>query len=56
MSAATNYHACKAEFPDSATQLDALLECISTAHSAESTDIATGLDAFFLISAGALVL
>ena len=44
------------EFNDTATQLSELLACMSTADTDRRTDLATGLDAFFLIFAGALVL
>ena len=44
------------EFNDTATQLSELLACMSTADTDSRTDLATGLDAFFLIFAGALVL
>eukprot|EP00934_Nitzschia_sp_Nitz4_P001687 Nitzschia sp. Nitz4//scaffold12_size214221//81935//83673//NITZ4_001497-RA/size214221-augustus-gene-0.7-mRNA-1//1//CDS//3329535011//1687//frame0 len=55
----TIYESCAALYPDSSTQLDELLKCISTEHSAalqeETTDLAGGIDAFYLIFAGALV-
>jgi hypothetical protein len=52
----TSYETCSMEFSDTSTQLAELLACISTAEQASRVDIATGLDAFFLIYAGALVL
>jgi hypothetical protein len=44
------------EFNDTSTQLSELLACMSTADSDSQKSLATGLDAFFLIYAGALVL
>jgi hypothetical protein len=44
-----SFATCSAEFPDTATQLPEFLECLST-------ELSAGLDAFFLIFSGALVL
>ena len=52
----TSYEVCSMEFNDTATQLSELLDCMSTADADSRKDVATGLDAFFLIYAGALVL
>jgi hypothetical protein len=51
----TSYEACSM-FNDTETQLSELLACISTEEAATHSDLAAGLDAFFLIYAGALVL
>jgi hypothetical protein len=52
----TSYETCSMEFNDTATQLPELLACISTEEADSHADLALGLDAFFLIYAGALVL
>jgi hypothetical protein len=52
----TSYEECSAEFPDVSTQLPELLKCLSTAQDEARADLALGLDAFFLIYAGSLVL
>ena len=52
----TSYEVCSMEFNDTSTQLSELLACMSTAETDNRKDLATGLDAFFLIYAGALVL
>ena len=52
----TSYEVCSMEFNDTSTQLSELLNCMSTAETDSRKDLATGLDAFFLIFAGALVL
>ena len=51
----TSYETCAMEFNDTDTQLSELLACMSTADTNSRKDLATGLDAFFLIYAGALV-
>lgn len=51
----TSYETCAMEFNDTDTQLSELLACMSTADTDSRKDLATGLDAFFLIYAGALV-
>jgi hypothetical protein len=52
----TAYETCSLQFNDTATQLSELLACMSTSDQERRTDLATGVDAFFLIFAGALVL
>lgn len=56
MTTMTTFEACSAEFPDSAAQLPELLNCLATAADEKAADLASGLNAFFLIYAGALVL
>lgn len=51
----TSYETCAMQFNDTETQLSELLACMSTTDSDSRKDLATGLDAFFLIYAGALV-
>ncbi len=52
----SSYEVCSMEFNDTSTQLSELLVCMSTADADSRKELATGLDAFFLIFAGALVL
>lgn len=52
----SSYEVCSMEFNDTSTQLSELLACMSTTEADGRTNLATGLDAFFLIFAGALVL
>jgi hypothetical protein len=51
----TSYETCAIEFNDTSTQLSELLACMSTTDADLRQDLATGVDAFFLIYAGALV-
>jgi hypothetical protein len=55
MSDETAFQTCAAEY-DNATQLPELIQCVSDAAESAKQDVASGLDAFFLIYAGALVL
>ena len=49
------FASCSAEFPDTATELGNLLECMSNAQSAATDSLGAGIDSFYLIFAGALV-
>ena len=51
----TLFQTCEAQFPGS-SNISSLLECVTDAQVERSTSIAGGLDAFFLIFAGAMVL